>query len=673
LAAASAGLLVLALHATAGLGEPELNQPIEHWLYDALMLGAAASCLLRAALVPTQRPAWLLIGTGVLAWALADVYWTVVISGQRPEPFPTPADAGYLLNYPLVLAGLVALVARRMSHRPPVVWIDVVLAALAITALGASFLAVVLPEQSGGNGLETAVLHAYPLLDVLTLAFVAAIVALSDWRPTRAVLMLAAGVAVTALADVWYLWASATDSYMEGGLLDVMWPLAAVLIGAAAWQPSVPVFKLRSLSSFPALLPPIVLSAGVLAILLVPVDASDFSRILSGALIVTVLVRVGATLLENSRLTAELQTDPLTGLGNRGKLLLDLRSTFESASGQPHTVAILDLDGFKLYNDTFGHPAGDALLMRLGQRFAEALEGEGLAYRMGGDEFGALVRGSSAEAMRAITAASAALADSGEGFTVTNSFGTAEIPREAGDIPAALQLADQRMYAQKDARRYSAARQAKEVLLSTLRAREPGLGEHVAGVTRLAIVVGRQLGLSPGELGSLARAAELHDIGKMAIPDAILNKPTSLTDAEWQFMRQHTILGERILRSAPSLEPVAAAVRSSHERWDGAGYPDGLAGSRIPLAARIIFVCDAFSAMVSERPYARARTPEEALAELRRCSASQFDPEIVDAFCAAWDAGALDLITSESELAEDGRSIEDHLAAWEAMSASAQR
>ncbi|MDX6727169.1 MAG: hypothetical protein QOK49_1974, partial [Baekduia sp.] len=141
-------------------------------------------------------------------------------------------------------------------------------------------------------------------------------------------------------------------------------------------------------------------------------------------------------------------------------------------------------------------------------------------------------------------------------------------------------------------------------------------------------------------LDELARGAELHDVGKIAMPEAILHKAGPLDEVEWQVMRQHTIVGERILAAAPALRPVGALVRSSHERFDGRGYPDGLAGDAIPLGARIISVCDAFDAMVQERPYAPAMAHEEAVAELRRCAGTQFDRAVVEAFVGALADGA---------------------------------
>jgi putative nucleotidyltransferase with HDIG domain len=163
--------------------------------------------------------------------------------------------------------------------------------------------------------------------------------------------------------------------------------------------------------------------------------------------------------------------------------------------------------------------------------------------------------------------------------------------------------------------------------------REPELHEHSSDVMSLARGVARRLGLAPDEREVVARAAELHDIGKMAVPDAILSKPGALDEDEWAFIRDHTLVGERILSSADALAPAAPLVRSSHEQFDGGGYPDGLAGEEIPLGSRIIFVCDAFQAMTSRRPYSRARPVAEAIAELRACAGTQFDPRVVEVAC----------------------------------------
>ena len=298
-------------------------------------------------------------------------------------------------------------------------------------------------------------------------------------------------------------------------------------------------------------------------------------------------------------------------------------------------LALFDLNGFKRYNDTFGHPAGDALLGRLGHRLDQSLAGRG-AYRIGGDEFCALIHPGAEDATPMVEAAAVALSERGEGFEVDCSFGVVVLPREAGDSAEALRIADHRMYAAKNRGRASAGHQSKEVLLRAIQERDADLGHHLIDVASLAEGVARQLGLSTAEVDDVRHAAELHDIGKVAIPDAILHKPGPLDEREWAFIREHTVIGERIIAAAPSLDCVAAMVRSSHEKFDGTGYPDGLSGTDIPLGARIVSVCDAFDAMITDRSYRAALTPAAAVAELHRCGGSQFDPVVVEAFWDEW-------------------------------------
>ena len=193
------------------------------------------------------------------------------------------------------------------------------------------------------------------------------------------------------------------------------------------------------------------------------------------------------------------------------------------------------------------------------------------------------------------------------------------------------------MYVEKGSVGAKIEQQTHDVLLGALREREPALGTHMEGVAKLAVETARELSLDNESVDTIGRAAELHDIGKIAIPDAILQKAGPLDDDEWKLMRLHTLIGERILVAAPALRPVGTLVRSSHERWDGGGYPDGLQGNEIPLGSRIILICDAYDAMTTHRPYQRAKTPGQAIEELRRESGKQFDPSLVEAFCCVLD------------------------------------
>jgi len=320
--------------------------------------------------------------------------------------------------------------------------------------------------------------------------------------------------------------------------------------------------------------------------------------------------------------------DSLCGIGNRRKLIADVELVSDES-----VLVVYDLNGFKDYNDRFGHPAGDALLRRLARRLAAAVEPYGgEAYRLGGDEFCVLAGARANVVERLLDDTAAALREQSDGFDVSASFGAAVIPSEAWDASSALALADRRLYAQKHMTRLSRA-QPHVALLEAMYERDPELREHVRSVASMSVAVGVQLGFDSGHLEELAIAAELHDIGKIAIPDSVLQKPGPLSSEERLLMQQHTVIGQRILAAVPALQQVGVVVRATHERWDGAGYADGLAGRAIPVAARVIAVCDAFEAMISTRPYSAARTTADAFEELRRCAGSQFDPEIVGVFC----------------------------------------
>ena len=336
-------------------------------------------------------------------------------------------------------------------------------------------------------------------------------------------------------------------------------------------------------------------------------------------------------LLDASR--EEALSDALTGLANRRALIADLTAAVDPGHAQPTILILFDLDGFKGYNDSFGHPAGDALLGLLGRRLRTAVAPCGAtAYRMGGDEF--CVLAPAEDPGRVVWAAWTALTERGEGFEVGCSYGLAEIPGEAGSVEAALRIADRRLYDDKASGRPSGEHQSADMLLALIDERGAGLREHAEGVALLAELTAERMGLSEEEIVAAGLAAKLHDVGKDAIPDGVVSKPGSLDPAEQRAIERHTLIGERIIGAAPDMVPVAKLVRSSHERFDGTGYPDGLRGEEIPIGARVLAVCDAYDAMVTDRVYQNRVSPGDALAELRRCAGTQFDPRVVEAFCA---------------------------------------
>jgi two-component system cell cycle response regulator len=648
------GLGVLVLHLTVHLGGHSADGLIDDDVYNVLMFGAALAVLARAITVKAQRPAWLMMAAGLLCWSLGELYFTLFVEGPGAASGKvSPADGLYLAMYPCLYVAITLLLGSHLRELRVSIWLDGLIGALAAATLGA---AVVLPpiiDRVHGDVGTVAITLAYPIADLLLLIFTIGALGMTGWRPGRVWLAIAASMLLNAVADSTYLYQTATHTYRPGTWVESLWPTAAILLAIAAWTPW-PRPTRRRVEDWRLVWVPataLLTALGVFIYGNLHHQLTLPALILATATVLAVSARLMFTVRENLAMLVGSRrlalTDPLTGLGNRRQLMEDLKiACSHGKTSDPWQLILYDLNGFKHYNDTFGHPAGDALLQRLSDKLSASVDGHGTAYRMGGDEFCVLMHAATADDALVKNSVEA-LSERGPGFSIGAAHGEVSIPAEGSDSAAVLQLADQRLYARKEqTREGSAVLQLRDVLLQAFRERYPDLQEHQRGVGALVLAVGRRLGLEGEELDVLARAAELHDVGKIAIPDAILSKPGPLDEVEWQFMHRHTILGERILMAASALRPVARLVRSSHERFDGGGYPDGLKGEEIPLGARIIFVCDAYDAMTSNRAYSRAIAPAQALRELKACAGTQFDPEVVEAFIAT--------LTEPSTDAENG-------------------
>jgi two-component system, cell cycle response regulator len=633
-----AGIAFAGVAAYAGeslTGALDARDFFETWIYDGLILTAAGLCIARAVIVSTQRWAWAVLGLALVAWTAGDVYYSLFLFQLDKPPLPSVSDALWLSFYPACYVAVVLLVRERVPEFRTSLWLDGLVGSLAAAALAAALL---FGAGRASNGETVRVDLTYELGDLLLLAFVVAVLAITGWRPGRALAMVAAGIVGSALGDGYFLYYSATGTEVTSTLAATLWPASALVIGCAAWQPPMVRQHVR-LEGWRVFLVPSALAAAGLGLVVYDAVSSlnPLALGLSVATLAAVIIRMAVTYRENARLLnksrVDALTDPLTGLGNRRKLMIDLDEAVEVATAaSPCAVLLFDLNGFKAYNDRFGHPLGDALLVRLGRELQAAVEPSGNAYRLGGDEFCVIGEGNEGELETTASAAGQALLERGKGFLVSASCGIAIVPRDAPDASLAVQLADERLYAQKQgSRRTSVNYESGADLLRAFEERDPSLRDRLDRVALLARAVAERLGISGTELDDLTRAAQLHDVGKIAVPDAVLQKAGPLDAIEWEFLRQHTIVGERILNSAPSLTSVAKLVRSSHERYDGRGYPDGKSGTEIPLGSRIIAACDAFHAMTSNRPYGRSMTSDEALEELCRYANHQFDPIVVEA------------------------------------------
>jgi diguanylate cyclase (GGDEF)-like protein len=628
-AAAAVGLAVFAAYTLFAPQDDQLFSFFNTWVYDGLMVLACVIVGSHAYLVQRERAAWTVITLALASWTFGEIYWAIF----KPDEYPSPADVGYIGFYVLLYAGIVMLLQARARSIGGTLWLDGATAALAAASLGAAVLVEIVLESTQGSVSTVVTNLAYPLGDVLLLSAVFGVFSLTGWRPGQRWLMLGLGALATTVADAVFLFQSSAGTYVEGTWIDILWPAAMLLIASSAWMPD----RTRAglaIEGRPLLAVPAVCAVLATGILVYDhfVRFNVLAIVLASATLGLVIVRLAVTFRENRRLLeltrAEATTDVLTGLSNRRQLLADLDRRLTAERVEPTLLMLFDLDGFKGYNDTFGHPAGDALLVRLGAKLAAVPDDGGTVYRLGGDEFCLVATIDEGDAEPLIDRACEALSERGEGFEIMCSFGAILLPDEASDASQALQTADERLYAQKYSHRGESER-TMAALLAALAIREPELEAQRADIGALAADVGHMLGLRRDELDELERAAQLHDLGMLAVPDEILHKPGALDEREWAFVRQHTIVGERILRAHPGLRSVAGLVRSSHENWDGSGYPDALQGEEIPLAARIVRACNAYVAMISARPYRPALSEDEALNELMRLAGTEYDTNVV--------------------------------------------
>ncbi len=365
----------------------------------------------------------------------------------------------------------------------------------------------------------------------------------------------------------------------------------------------------------------------------------------------------------NMQLQALATTDPLTGLANHRALIAALEHELARAYRYHHPCSILflDIDHFKALNDSYGHAVGDSVLRDFASLVQQNLRESDQLGRWGGEEFLAILPETGAQeagriSERARSAVAAHAFTMGGGMSLTCSIGVATFPDDAGDRDGLVTCADQAMYAAKRLGRnqvrtasdpatlaFSTNDHAQgsredmalfgtvEALTALVEAHDQYTGQHTRRVAALATQVAHALGLDTTEARMIGLAGRLHDVGKISIPDSVLQKPERLNEEENASMQEHTILGAEVISRIPSLRALVPVIRAHHERWDGQGYPDGLAGADIPLGARIVAVADAYDAIITERHYQPAHDTIWAFDELLRCAGTQFDPEMVRA------------------------------------------
>lgn len=371
------------------------------------------------------------------------------------------------------------------------------------------------------------------------------------------------------------------------------------------------------------------------------------------------------------QLSQKVITDVVTGLYNHRYFQERLNTEIQSAkkAGYKLALIIIDLDYFKYYNDTFGHQQGDLLLKEVGQIIKECIKDMGIVCRYGGDEFAVILPDTRVDQItsvaekirRAIEGKRFFGEEKQPGSEVTASVGIAIYPENASDKDELIKKSDDAMYKAKFMSKNRVElyfsvlddikvllNESEQHLLNSIRtlitiinAKDKYTYGHSERVVLYSTMIGKSMGMTEDELRKLRYGAYLHDIGKIEISRDILNKETALTEEEWQILKGHPVWGADIIKPIRALNDSVAAIMYHHERFDGWGYPQGLKGYDIPLCARILAVADSFDAMMTKRPYKKAKTLEEAVEELERCKGSQFDPEIVHKF--------IEILLSEGE------------------------
>ncbi|RYG25483.1 diguanylate cyclase [bacterium] len=639
-----------------------------------------------------------LISLGIAFFAIADGVWCYFEQVLHQEPFPSYADVGYVASMLALMAGML------LSPRRPVpnalrarVLLDAMMIMAAVVTFSWYFTLGPTVIDAEGTAFAKVLTTAYPLLDLAALFCTLVMTSHPDEAKIASVRrLLCLGLLSFVAADYAFAYVSLKSEYTTGAI-DAGWLAANLFLGFGAHRLRC-VAKEESAEQAPATANP-VLWRSLLPYSLVPavvglvlyVWRSGVHGALAGGVYVgatvlmgLVLVRQVFAIVENSRLYRYLQAayhelealatlDAMTGLPNHRALQERLRSEMKKSkdTGRPMTLLLLDVDRFKQYNDSFGHPAGDEALRLVAELLkANVREGD-LAARYGGEEFAVILPDTDADAgvMIAEVIRGACERTTFPCRPVTLSVGVvSSVLDEAGVL---IESADRALYLAKHGGRNQVCRADQElsglpdgwsIAEGALRARwsqellsQPAgpLLRTMLGMLNLrdaqverrsdravrfclriaeeAIAQGR-LTLTDAEASDLHLGALLHDIGKVGVPDGILQQPGALSEAAWTIVRQHPVRGDELLKDLPEFTGARAIVRSHHERWDGTGYPDRLAGESIPVGARVFAIADAMDAMWSDRPHQAALSLEEITNEIRRTSGTQFDPELVEVF-----------------------------------------
>lgn len=627
-----------AIYLAVGPQTEPWNTIFKKGVFDTVLFSAAFACFFRAAAKRGDAKIWIAFGIGCLMQGFGVLYHQTIMEWDSTPPYPSPQDAFYLAVYPAWYAGMLMLARRQMRDNRKSHWLHGVIGGLAVAALMAALVFDKIVNTSGDNTAAIVTNLAYPSADTMLVALLVCILAMNGFRTGRVWGMILGGVALFYAGDIIFALQAAAGTFVPGGFLDLTWPAGMLLIAFSGFVGSPKMSQFRNEDRL-MVAPAIAFSVIALSIIVYGSthDVNPAAIWIASAALGVLIVQFTLATLENSKLLRasrhEATFDQVTDLPNRRQLAADVEHACSVATvDEPSILMLFDLNGFKAYNDRFGHLAGDVLLRRLGARLQDSLASSGTVYRLGGDEFCALIRDEAGRAEELTALALDALHDHGEGFETSSSVGVSHIPADSTDPIEIVRIADERMYAQKHGDGSHDARHI-DTVIRVIQRFAPMIDTHRTELSPIVRETALKLSVPASEAGTIASAFEVRDVGYYAVPDEVLQKPGPLNDAEWALMRTHPVVGERLLGISPTLRGVAKLVRSSHERMDGNGYPDGLPGKDIPLGARIIAIAAAFDAMVSTRPHRKPMSVDDAIVEIKRGAGTQFDGIVAEKFC----------------------------------------
>ncbi|GLW81733.1 diguanylate cyclase [Actinokineospora globicatena] len=643
--------------------------PLRVVLYCLVSASAAVAVIVGLAWHrPRPMLPWLLIAASQLVYALADAIFYLLHYALDITAYPSLADPFYLAHYPLAVAGIVLLIRRRTPGRGLAGLLDA--GTLAVVAAMLSWLYVIGPQTRLGAPLLVEVVSlGYPVMDLALLTVALGLLLGPGARPP-AFLLFIGWLAAIMTADTIYVVQQLNGTFQAGNFLDAIWLTGNLALGASALHPTMrsmaepsPVpdaplspFRIAGLSAA-ALIAPTVLFVQWASGLVrdVPVVAGTCALLFA-----LTIARLAALVSDQRRLAI---TDALTGLHTRRffEAQLPLEIARARRTGGSVAVLIADVDHFKTINDRDGHPAGDQVLVELSARLRGTVRAGEVLARYGGEEFALILPGATAETLPIIAerlrnevSGTAIPVSAQRQILVTVSVGTAVFPTHGTTPDDLVSIADRALYAAKAAGR-------DQVVFGRAPSRADSTGggldylhlvadevdallagrQRSRAVARLARLLAVESGLDDASAGIAQLAGRLHDIGKITVPRPVLARRSELTEAEWELLRAVPAHGARMVSIVPGHTAVAEVVRQHRERWDGTGYPAGLRGTEIRAEATVVAVCDAWVAMLSDRPYQAALTADQARAQLLAGRGTQFDPTIVDVFLGLLDSGGL--------------------------------